>query len=126
MKVDNFLRPFHGKATESWDQFWAKYLVMAEIQRWDDEPKRMKNFPLFLDGDAFLLYQGLAAADRKKQDEVTKLMKTSFNMTETNQAFVTRRLKSDESVDAFVADLKRLSALSGHAVADDKDSVVIQ
>ena len=88
----------------------------------------MKNFPLVLDGDAFLVYQGLAAADRKTQDEVTKLMKTAFNMTETKayQAFVTRRLKSDESVDAFVADLKRLSALSGHAVADDKDSVVIQ
>ena len=45
IKVDNCLRPFRGKATESWDQFWAKYLVMAEIQGWDDEPKRMKNFP---------------------------------------------------------------------------------
>ena len=42
-------------------------------------------------------------------------MKTSFNMTETKayQAFVTRRLKSDESVDAFVPDLKRLTVSSG-------------
>ena len=89
MKIDNFLTPFRRKATESWDQFWAKYLVMVEIQGWDDEPKRMKNFPLFLDGDAFLVYQGLAAANRKKRDKITKLMKMSFNMTETKayQAF---------------------------------------
>ena len=53
MKVDNFLRPFCGKASKSLEKFWAKYLVMADIQGWDDEMKRMKNFPLFLDGDAF-------------------------------------------------------------------------
>lgn len=40
----------------------------------------------------------------------------SFSMTEAAvyNAFVARRLKADESVDAFVADLKGLAELSGH------------
>ena len=41
------------------------------------------------------------------------------------QVCTARRLTRDDSVDAFVAALKRLCELSGHAV-DDKDSVVIQ
>ena len=49
-------------------------------------------------------------------------------MTETKayQVFVARWLKGDESVDTFVADLKRLSALAGHTSVDDKTTVVVQ
>ena len=52
----------------------------------------------------------------------------SFRMTDSSayQAFIARRLKCDESVDAFVANLKRLCELSGHKVVDNEDSVVIQ
>eukprot|EP00117_Sycon_ciliatum_P049442 scpid25853/ scgid35045/ len=128
LKVDGFVKPFRGKSNESWQQFWAKFLVLAEIQGWDDEAKRMKHFPLFLADDAFLVFQGMADADRKKQDEVVKLMLSSFSMTKSAayEAFVVRKMKCDESTDAFVADLKRLAELSGHKVTDDKDPVVVQ
>ena len=59
LKVDNFLRPFRGKTGESWKEFWDKFVVLAEIQGWDSETKRMTNFPIFLDGDAFLIYNGM-------------------------------------------------------------------
>ena len=88
----------------------------------------MKNFPLFLDGDAFLVYCGMFEEIQKKEAEVKQLMKTSFSLTETAayQAFLGRQLKCDESVEAFIADLKRLSELSGHKVTGDDDSVIIQ
>ena len=128
MKVDGFVKAFRGKSNESWQQFWQKFLVLAEIQGWDSEDKRMKHFPLFLADDAFLVFQGMTASDRKKEDEVCKLMSSSFSMTTTAayEAFVVRKLKCDESTDAFVADLKRLVELSGHQVTDDKDPVVVQ
>ena len=74
------------------------------------------------------MHQGLSDANQKRQDKVTQLMKTSFSMTETKvyRVFVARCLKSDESVDMFVAHLKRLSEFSGHHVANDKDSMLIQ
>ena len=39
---------------------------------------------------------------------------------------MSRRLKVDESVDAFVADLQRLLGRSGHMLSGDKDAVVIE
>ena len=59
---------------------------------------------------------------------MVSLMTKSFSMMETSayKAFTARRLKCDESVDAFVADLKRLCELSGHKVVYDDDSVVMQ
>ena len=88
----------------------------------------MTNFPIFLDGDAFLIYNGMMSADRKMESDVVARITKSFSMTESfaYQAFIARRLKCDESVDAFVANLKRLCELSGHKVVDDEDSVVIQ
>ena len=52
----------------------------------------MKNFPLFLDGDAFLVYCGMFEEIQKKEAEVKQLMKTSFSLTETAayQAFLGR------------------------------------
>ena len=70
----------------------------------------------------------MMSADRKMEPDVVALITKVFSMTESSayQAFIASRLKCDESVDAFVADLKRLCELSGHKVVDDEDSVVIQ
>ena len=127
MKIDNFLKPFAGRPGQSWEQFWEKFLVLADIQAWDDDAKMMKNFPLFLDGDAFLVYSRMSSGDRKKKDEVTKLMVQSFSMTKSSayDAFVGRKYRMDESVDAYVADLQRLASLCGHAVTGDDDAMVV-
>ena len=66
MKIDNFLKPFAGRPGQSWEQFWEKVLVLADIQAWDDEAKMMKNFPLLLVDDAFLVYSRMSSGDRKK------------------------------------------------------------
>ena len=106
LKVDNFVKPFRGRG-DQWEAFWEKFLVLADIQGWDNEDKRMKHFPLFLDGDAFLVYSKMEEAKRKSQDEVCKKMVESFSVTKPRayQMFVARCLKADESADAYVARL---------------------
>ena len=47
----------------------------------------------------------------------------SFSRSEAFQCFTQRKLRLDESVDAFAADLRRLLALAGHK---EKDAVVIE
>ena len=81
MKMDNFLKPFRGK-DESWDPLWEKFQVLADIQGWDTEVKIMKHLPLFLDGDAFLVYSRMATADKKSKEKVVKKMLESFSLTE--------------------------------------------
>lgn len=41
----------------------------------------MENFTLLLDGDAFLIYSGMSADNRKKENEAKKFMEASFSMT---------------------------------------------
>ncbi|XP_065189613.1 uncharacterized protein LOC135820225 [Sycon ciliatum] len=68
------------------------------------------------------------AADRKKQDKVLAKLRQSFCMTKAQaySAFTKRKLRIDESPDAYVADLQRLYTLAGHAADDDKDALLIE
>eukprot|EP00117_Sycon_ciliatum_P035652 scpid56123/ scgid26977/ len=115
MKVDNFVKPFGGRAGQSWQQFWGKFLVLVNIQGWDSEEKLMKSFPLFLDGVALLVYSKMKEDDKKL-----------FNMFSGYRAFVCRRLKVDDSADAYVADLQRLAGLSGHNVTGSEDAMILE
>ena len=42
------------------------------------------------------------------------------------RAFVSRRLKVDDSADSYVADLQRLAGLSGHNVTGDEDAMILE
>ena len=65
MKVENFLRQFCGNG-DDFEAFWEKFLVLARLQKWDtDEKKMMNHLPLFLDGDAFLVFRNLSDDDKK-------------------------------------------------------------
>ena len=87
----------------------------------------MARLPLFLEGDAFLVFSTMPTADKKKKDKVKDVMVKSFSavLSEAYAQFTSRKLKLDESPDAFVADLRRLLESSGHEVKDDKDAVMI-
>ena len=42
-------------------------MVAAQLQQWTTEETRMANLPLFLDGDAFLVWDELSDAKKKKR-----------------------------------------------------------
>ena len=63
MKVGNFLRQFRGNG-DDFEAFWEKFLVLARLQKWDTDEKKMNHLPLFLDGDAFLVFRKLSDDDK--------------------------------------------------------------
>ena len=48
--------------------FWEKFIVLSGIQKWDDDEKKMAHFPLFLEGNAFLMCWKLSTEDKKRCD----------------------------------------------------------
>ena len=128
LRVDNFVRQFCGKG-DNFETFWEKFLVLANLQKWDTDVKKMQHLPLFLDGDVFLVFRRMSDADKKKPDAVKARLQEAFAVSRAQayELFKTRTLRVDESIDAYAADLQRLLALSGHESAGDadKDPVVV-
>ena len=127
VKADNYLRPFRGRG-DDFEVFWEKFLVLCTLQKQDTDIKKMSVLPLFLYGDAFQVFTQMSADDQKKPDEVQKRLQGAFSMTRAQayRLFSDRVLREDESADAYVADLKRLLALSGHPVKDSKDQILVE
>ena len=126
-KVECFLRPFRG-GRDDLSEFWAKFSVVADLQKWDSDEKKMANLPLYLEGEAFTVWNEMAAADKKKPADVKAKLTAAFGMApdQAYSMFTSRILRGDESVDNFAADLKRLLTLSGEQVdADGKNKIVI-
>ena len=128
-KVNGFVLQFRGRG-DNFEQFWDKFMVLAAVQKWDSDEKKMDHLPLFLDGDTFLVYTRMLDTDKKKPTEVKKRMEQAFSVVKAQAyKFTSHTLRIDESPDAYAADLLRLLKLSGHAVADDdadKDPVVVE
>ena len=107
--------------------FWSsKFLVLAQVSGWDIDNKKMARLPLFLEGDAFLVFSRMPTADQKDKEKVPALMKFSVSRREAFQCFTQRKLRLDESINAFAVDFRRLLALSGHKDGGEKDAVVIE
>ena len=56
-------------------------MVLAAVQKWDSDEKKMDHLPLFLDWDAFLIYTRMSDTDKKKSAEVKKRMEQAFSVT---------------------------------------------
>ena len=128
LKMDGFMRPFRGRG-DDWDMFWTKYGVLASASGWNTTAKKMDRLPLFLEGEAFLVFSKMSELDKRDADRVTFVMRKSFSVTasEAYRMFTHRKLLMDESPDAYVADLQRLLELSGHFKTDgDCDAVLIE
>ena len=66
LHVDNFVWQFRGKG-DNFETFWEKFLVLADLQKWDTDVKKMQHLPLFLDGDAFLSFGVCQMQTRRSQ-----------------------------------------------------------
>ena len=84
----------------------------------------MAHILLMLDKAAYLVYDALSDNEKKDAEKVKKALEIAFapSAAESYRRFVARKMQVEESVDGYVADLKRLLTMSGHNVAaDDKD-----
>ena len=89
----------------------------------------MNNLPLFLENEAYLVWDELSSTDKADPDAVKATLKSAFSTTPAAsfQKFRARTLRTDESVEGYAADLKKLLFGAGQKVASDgKDCVVIE
>ena len=65
--------------------------------------------PLRLTGGAFAVYQQLPDADKRDSGKITKALRTAFAVDSFTayEQFVGRRLQPGETVDVFLAELRR-------------------
>ena len=71
--------------------------------------------PLRLTGGAFAVYQQLPDADKRDSGKITKALRTAFAVYSFTayEQFVGRRLQLGETVDVFLAELRRLAVPFG-------------
>ena len=71
--------------------------------------------PLRLTGGAFAVYQQLPDADKQDIGKITKALRTAFAVDSITayEQFVGRRLQHGETVDVFLAELRRLAVPFG-------------
>ena len=127
-KLDGFLRPYRGKEDDL-SAFWSKFLVLAAANSWDTEEKKATHLPLLLDKAAYQVFDALSDDNKKKPDEIKAALSQAFAMSaaEAYRSFTARVMRRGESVDAYVAELKRLLVLSKHKIADDdKDPMLME
>jgi len=124
-KYEAFVKPFRGR-DDDLTVFWSKYDVFAKIQKFSKEAA-LQNLPLFLDGEAYLVWDQLPEHEKKDLNKVKAALDAAFTISKSQayRLFSSRQLRSDESVDAYAADLRRLLMLSGQHV-DDANVVVIE
>ncbi|KFD56888.1 hypothetical protein M514_02145 [Trichuris suis] len=73
--------------------------------------------PLRLTGGAFAVYQQMTPEDRKQSKKIKETLLAAFAVDRfvAYRQLTTRKLRSDESIDVFLAGLRRLSSLAGGA-----------
>ena len=71
--------------------------------------------PLRLTGGAFAVYQQLPDADKRDSGKITKALRTAFAVDSFTayEQFVGRRLQPGETVDVFLAELRKLAVPFG-------------
>lgn len=109
MKVTDVLSRFGGCGDVT---VWLKQAHLAkELLKLEDLAVVI---PLFLDGPAFAVYEQLGTEDKKDAGKIEAALVTAFatDMFLAYDEFRTRMWKPGESVDVFLAELKRLANLA--------------
>ncbi len=110
--VDIRLIPEFDGASQGVSEWLEKVELVCELR---GVVNKHQIVPLRLTGGAFAVYQQLSAEDNKSYDKVKKALLSAFATDQfcASEQFIARTLKDGESVDVYLADLRRLAALFG-------------
>ena len=82
MRMDVFVHLLRGGNTGlSFDAFWKKILVAVALQNWDTDAKLLANLPLFLEDEAFFVWDELSDDDKKDRAKVYAAMQAAFSLS---------------------------------------------
>lgn len=109
IKLTEIVRPFDG----SNDFFeWVQRLeLIGQLQGVENMAKFV---PLFISGGAFSVYNGLSAEEKNDYGLLKKALMKAFSIDQfvAFERLKERKLVQNESVDVYLADIKRLVTLS--------------
>lgn len=108
VKYSEIIKQFNGEGDFA---DWIKKLeLVAQLQKVKDLASFL---PLFLAGGAFAVYDGLDDGTKADYAKLKQALREAFSVHPllAYEQFVARRLLPGESVDVFLADLKRLGSL---------------
>ena len=102
---------FDGTGTVDVVEWWTRAELLCELRGVAPEAV----LPLRLTGGAFAVWSQLPAEQRSSVDAVKAALFAAFALDEhaAYDAFSSRRLRTGESADVYLADLKRLATLFG-------------
>jgi hypothetical protein len=116
IKCSDLITQFDGNG--DFVEWVQKLELVANLQKITE----LKTFlPLFLSGGAFAVYQGLDTVVKNDYDLVKRALTSAFSMNQLKayETFMNRRLAMAESVDVYLADLKRIASLVSGTVDED-------
>lgn len=110
VKCSDLISQFKGLGDEQFSEWVVKAEMVAKIQKIDD----LSNFiPLFLSAGALAVYQGLSDEVKGNYQQLKKALNAAFsaNSFKAYEMFTRRYLLENESIDVYLAELKRLAEL---------------
>lgn len=118
VKFSDIIKNYESQEVSGEFSIWiAKLELVAELQKIGD---KLKFVPLFLSGSAFAVYQQLAEDVKKDYAKLKAALSTAFssNAFMAYEELQGRALADGESVDVYLADLRRLVGLVGQQNSD--------
>ena len=112
VRLTDIVKSYESERSGDISEWLEKVELVAELQGIDN----LETFvPLFLSGPAFAVYKQLSEGERKDYKKLKSKLVQAFgsNCFEAYEMLMRRVLESGETVDVYVADLRRLVALMG-------------
>ena len=117
VKLSDVVTQYDGVSSGDFSRWIEKVELVSTLQG----IKELETFlPLFLSGGAFEVYRMLPDTVKKDYAELRKSLLQAFSSDPVNayEEFNARKLRPGESVDVFLADLRRLAGLVDSSAGD--------
>jgi len=103
---------FGGGESQDVDEWFDKAELVCEL-RGISQPETV--IPLRLAGGAFAVYQQLPSAEKKDFSKIKQALRTAFAVDSflAYERFIVRKLQPGETVDVFLAELRKLAVSLG-------------
>ena len=117
MRILKIVEPYSGSKEED-VRAWLKKVDVAEkaqVRQTQAAPGLAQIIPLLLKRPAFVVWDGLGATEKQDIKEIKRALINAFGPDEYDSfdTLRSRKYEAGESVEAYLADLRRLTEASG-------------
>lgn len=112
VKLSDLVSKFSGDGSQDILEWLKKLELIASLQNIDGLARFV---PLFLVDAAFAVYDQMKQEDKNSYKKIKEVLKSAFSLTpcQAYEEFKRRELKTGETPDGYLADLRRLLQLIG-------------